>query len=228
VADAAELAETAAGWIATALGEAAASGSVTMALAGGGTPQPVYRRLAEPRLAGQVPWERLEVYFGDERAVPPDHPESNYRMAFESLLGRVPVERERVHRMEAEQRDLETAARAYAALLPVSLDLLLLGVGADGHIASLFPYAPALTERRRKVLAVTGGEPLIQRLTVTPLVIEAARRVLVLVAGSDKAGAVAQALEGPHHPALTPAQLARQGTWIMDRAAAGRLTGTAA
>jgi 6-phosphogluconolactonase len=223
VADAAELAETAAGWIATALAEAAASGIVTMALAGGSTPQPVYRRLAEPRHAGQVPWERLEVYFGDERAVPPDQPESNYRMAFESLLGRVPVKRERVHRMEAEQRDLETAGRAYAALLPASLDLLLLGVGADGHIASLFPYAPALTERRRKVLAVTGGEPLIQRLTVTPVVIDAARRVLVLVAGSDKAAVVARALEGPYHPALTPAQLARQGTWIMDRAAAGRL-----
>lgn len=222
--DTAELAETAAGWIATALAEAAASGIVTIALAGGRTPQPVYRRLAEPPHDGRFPWDRLEVYFSDERAVPPDHPESNYRTAFESLLGRVPIQPERVHRMEAEQRDLETAARAYAALLPASLDLLLLGIGADGHVASLFPHAPSLTERRRKVLAVTGGEPLIQRLTVTPIVIEAARRVLVLVNGSDKAAVVAQALEGPYHPALMPAQLARLATWIMDRAAASALS----
>jgi 6-phosphogluconolactonase len=215
------LAEQAAAWIAHALAEAVtARGRATIALAGGTTPRPVYQRLAaEPG----VPWDRVEVFFSDERAVPLDHPDSNYRLASESLLSRVPVAPEKVHRMKADQPDLDAAARSYEALLPPSLDLLLLGMGADGHTASLFPHAPSLGEFTRRVVPVTGGEPLVQRLTVTPLVLDAAERILVLVAGAAKAATVARVLEGAFDPEELPAQLARSGTWMMDRAAAGWL-----
>ena len=217
------LAAAAASWIARVLADAAAStGGASLALAGGGTPAPVYRRLAT--LPG-IPWERIEIFFGDERAVPPDHPASNYRMASETLLSLVPIRKERIHRMEGEQPDLDAAARGYEALLPAALDLLLLGVGADGHTVSLFPHAPALAETDRRVVRVTGGEPLVQRLTVTPPVIQAAKSLLVLAAGGEKAEAVARALEGPDAPSVVPAQLARRGTWIIDRAAAALLTG---
>ena len=107
--------------------------------------------------------------------------------------------------------------------LPLSLDVLLLGVGADGHTASLFPGSPALAERRRLVVPVTGAKPPAERLTITPPVIGAARRVAVLGAGADKAAMVARALEGPVEPGEVPAQLARHGVWFLDRAAAGRL-----
>src|ERR1043166_5371837 len=146
-------------------------------------------------------------------------------MASETLLSLVPIRKERIHRMEGEQPDLDAAARGYEALLPAALDLLLLGVGADGHTVSLFPHAPALAETDRRVVRVTGGEPLVQRLTVTPPVIQAAKSLLVLAAGGEKAEAVARALEGPDAPSVVPAQLARRGTWIIDRAAAALLTG---
>ncbi len=223
VEDAEKLAEAAAAWIARALRDVASRKSaVTLALAGGRTPEAAYRRLA---LLLRVPWERVEIFFGDERAVPPDSPDSNYRMASESLLGIIPIPADRVHRMEAGHDDIHAAAREYAALLPEPLDILLLGIGEDGHTASLFPHAPALAERDRKVVAVTGGVPLVQRLTITPPVIAAADRILVMVDGAEKAEMVARALEGPEDVATLPAQLARRegATWILDRAAAARL-----
>jgi 6-phosphogluconolactonase len=218
-----DLAATAASWLARGLASAAASsGGASLALSGGSTPAPVYRRLAT--LPG-IPWERIEIFFGDERAVPPDHPSSNYRMASETLLSVVPIPREHIHRMEAEQPDLDLAARSYEAQLPPALDLLILGLGSDGHTASLFPHAPALAETGRRVVRVTGGEPLVQRLTVTPPVIGAAKLLLMLAAGAEKAEAVALALEGPYNPPAVPAQLARRGTWVVDRAAAALLAG---
>ncbi len=187
-----------------------------IALAGGSTPRAAYERLATRPL----PWAKVDVFFGDERAVPPDHPDSNFRMAREALLDRVPIPTDRIHRMEAERRDREAAAAEYAARLPERLDLLLLGVGEDGHTASLFPGSDAVEERARKVVAVEGPKPPRQRLTITPVVIGAARTVLVLATGPDKAPAVARALHGPRDPVACPAQLARSGTWILDHAAA--------
>ena len=127
--------------------------------------------------------------------------------------------------MAAERDDLSTAAREYEALLPETLDVLLLGIGPDGHTASLFPHAPALLEQEHRVVRVVGGEPLVQRLTITPPVIQHAARTLVLATGADKADAVARALEGPDDVGSVPAQLARGGTWILDRPAAGSLRG---
>jgi 6-phosphogluconolactonase len=165
----------------------------------------------------------VEVYFGDERAVPPTDPASNYRMAREALLDRVGLPPERVHRMEADDLDLEAAAARYAALLPDPLDVLVLGMGQDGHTASLFPVSPALRESARKVVPARAPVPPIERLTITPPVIAAARRVAVIVAGAVKAPVVARVLRGPWRPEELPAQLARHGTWLLDRAAASAL-----
>lgn len=221
VEDADAVAGRAAGWIADAVRKTVHErGECTLALAGGTTPRLAYARLlALPT----IPWIHVEVFFGDERAVPPDSSDSNYRMALEVLLRHVPIPPERIHRMEAERADLGSVSREYEALLPESLDVLLLGIGADGHVASLFPHAPALAERERLVVPVVGGEPLIQRLTITPPVIQRAVRVLVFAAGAEKADAVARALEGTDDVASVPAQLGRGATWILDRAAAQAL-----
>jgi 6-phosphogluconolactonase len=206
------LPETAARRIAQVIEQAIARrGVATVALAGGTTPRALYRQLAQIR---DLPWEKVEIYFGDERAVPPGDPQSNYRMARESLLEAVPIPPDQVHRMSAERPDREAAADEY---------LMILGVGEDGHTASLFPGSSALSERVRKVVAVVGPKPPPHRLTVTPPVIAAARVKIILVSGAGKAGAVAQALEGPDQPEQCPAQLARDGIWIMDHAAASGL-----
>jgi 6-phosphogluconolactonase len=195
-------------------------GRASVMLAGGNTPRAVYRQLAQ--IQG-LPWEKTEIYFGDERAVPPGDSQSNYHMARESLLDAVPIPPAQVHRMPAERPDREAAADEYARRLPERLDLVILGVGEDGHTASLFPGSPALREMVRKVLAVAGSKAPFHRLTVTPPVIAAARKKIILVSGAGKAGAVAQALEGPDQSIQCPAQLARDGIWIMDRAAASGL-----
>ena len=215
----------AAEWLAeTMAGVLATQRQCAIALSGGATPRPVYAALAEPALADGIEWRRVAVYFGDERAVPPDHGDSNFRMATDALLSRVPIPKAQIHRMEGERHDLEAAAVAYEHLLPPSLDVLVLGMGADGHTVSLFPGSPALQERRRRVVVVEGPTPPRLRLTITPPVIAAAHRVVVLVMGSEKAATVARALEGDAAASEVPAALARHGVWVLDRLAAARLT----
>jgi 6-phosphogluconolactonase len=218
------LARRAAEWLVETLRAAVAErGECAVALAGGGTPRATYEVLGSSALAAAVPWGAISWYFGDERAVPPDHPDSNYRAARETLFAARPEALERVYRMPAEAADLLLAARAYGELLPDPLDLILLGIGEDGHTASLFPGSPALGERSARVAVVTGPKPPNPRLTVTPPVIESARELLVLVSGAAKAEAVGRALEGPLDSMAVPAQLARPGTWIVDAAAASAL-----
>ena len=218
----AELARQAAGWLDLEVRSAiAARGSCALGLAGGRTPDPVYRELAS---GSSVDWQWVHVFFGDERAVPPDHPDSNYRMVHLALLSRVPIPPHQVHRMEAERSDREAAAREYERLLPPRLDVLVLGMGADGHTVSLFPGSAALDERRRLVVPVVGTKPPAERLTITPPVIEAAWKVAVIATGDDKAAMVARAIEGPLAPTAVPVQLARRGVWFLDQAAAARLT----
>jgi 6-phosphogluconolactonase len=219
--DAAALARLAAEWLAGEIRVAVAlRGACALGLAGGATPHPAYEALAAGPLDEPVPWDRVHVFFGDERAVPPDHPDSNFRMASEALLGRVGVPAGNVHRMEAEAADADAAADRYARLLPEALDVLVLGVGADGHTASLFPGSPALGERSRRVVPARAPKPPERRLTLTPPVIAAARRLLVLAAGADKAQAVARALKSPGAPEEVPARLARDGVWFLDKSAA--------
>jgi len=209
----------------------AARGRFAVALAGGSTPRGLYQRLARPPRRERVDWDRVELFWGDERAVPPDHPNSNFAMARATLLDAVPVAPERIHRMEGERADLDAAARDYEAALarvlgappggpPPALDLVLLGLGADGHTASLFPGTAVLAERHRWVAAVRVPQLETSRLTLTFVVLNAARAVLFLVAGEAKAAAVADVT-------ALPAGLVRPSSgdlaWYLDAAAASRL-----
>lgn len=194
----------------------------SLALSGGQTPRPVYRCLPA-ELPERASWSRVEIYFADERCVPPGDAASNYRMARETLLDLLPAAPARVHRMEGERSDRDAAARAYEAHLPHRLDLLILGLGPDGHIASLFPRSSSLAESNRRVLAVSAPKPPRERLTITPPVILAARLTIGLVSGAGKAEALARVMDGPDDADQVPGRLAREGLWIVDTAAASRL-----
>lgn len=231
VEDPAALARAAAEEVARRADEAvAARGAFTWALSGGSTPRALYALLADPAAGfrDRIPWARTEVFFGDERNVPPDHPDSNHRMASEALLSHVPVAA--VHRIEGERPAGEAADR-YAALLrqrfgagaPPRLDLVLLGLGADGHAASLFPGSPALEERARWVSAAWVPALGAHRITLTLPVLDAAAAVLFLVAGRDKAGPL-RALLAPGPPTIPAARVRPEAgalRVLADRAAAG-------
>jgi 6-phosphogluconolactonase len=218
VIEAAELPSRAAEKLADVVREAVRSGGrACIALAGGTTPRAVHEALAT---LPDIPWEGVHVFFGDERCVPAEHPDSNYRMAKESLLDRVPIPGSQIHRPDADRADRDAAARAYEAILPAVFDLIVLGIGEDGHTASLFPDSPALNERERRCIPVVGPKPPPERLTLTPPVLETARAAIVLAVGAGKAEAVARALQGPWDPRATPAQLVRERTWFLDPAAA--------
>ena len=209
-----------------------AESAVPVALAGGATPRRLYELLATPELQGRIPWAKLHFFWGDERLVPPDHPESNYRLAREALLRHVPLPRENIHPV-AVQSSPEATALAYEQELRAhfrqrrgapAFDVILLGLGADGHTASLFPRAAPLAERERLVVAAyspVGGAP---RVTFTLPLINQARQIFFLVAGEDKAAALRLAVEAP---GTLPAQQVapRQGAlvWLVDSAAAGQL-----
>lgn len=217
-----DLTREAAEWLSREVSWAIAErGRCALCLAGGRTPEPVYRALAS---GSAIDWSRVEVYFGDERAVPPDHRDSNYHMVHEALLSRTSIPAGQVHRMEAERVDRDAAALDYERRLPPRLDVLFLGMGQDGHTASLFPGSAALDERERRVVAVIGAKPPAGRLTITPPVIDEARSVAVVATGDDKAAMAARALEGPQDPKAVPVQLARRGVWFLDHAAAALLT----
>ena len=182
------------------------SGSCRLALSGGTTPHRLYARLAGEAINGGVPWNRMEVFFGDERDVGPDDADSNYRMVQRTLLDHLPIPPPQVHSVRGDAADLQAAARDYEEVIrqvvPAGddgvprFDLILLGMGGDGHIASLFPGSEGLTERNKLVVAhfvpVLGR----QRLTFTFPLINAARNVIMLVTGEDKAEAVAELISG--------------------------------
>jgi 6-phosphogluconolactonase len=224
----------------TAIARAAVAerGTCSIALSGGSTPQRLFKLLAQ-RGATALPWPQIELWWGDERPVPPDHADSNYRMAREALIDPLGLAAARVHRITSESADLAAAAAAYEAALiaalgaPPVFDLVLLGMGPDGHTASLFPASPALSETRRWVVANPVTSPLVKgsstRLTLTAPAINAARHIRFLIAGADKAVALAQVLEGPRDPARYPSQLIAPAhgdvAWLVDTAAAAALRG---
>ncbi|MBN1148015.1 MAG: 6-phosphogluconolactonase [Anaerolineales bacterium] len=241
-ADRERLAQAAAGHIAGLANRATqARRRFSLALAGGSTPAETYRLLAN----AELDWEHIHVFWGDERCTPPDHPDSNYRMARLALLDHVPIPAQNVQRMRGEISPKQAAAeyeqilRDFFALAggarrstpsnPQTFDLVLLGMGADGHTASLFPAAPALEEKERWVVAVpheSPPAPLVTRLSLTLPAINAAAQVVFLVAGADKASRLQEALSPPcpSQPAL-PVQRVRPASgdllWLIDHAAAG-------
>src|SRR5258705_2202986 len=227
---AAELADAAAGrFVAAAADALALGGQFLGAPAGGSTPRDTYLRLGTEALVSKVMWSRVHVLWGDERCVPPDDIESNYRMARETLLDRVPVPAANVHRIHGED-DPATAAGVYEATLRTLLriDLFLLGLGEDGHTASLFPGGAAVHERTRWVMAARASAASLWRITLTPAVINAAAEVLFLVSGGAKAGILRRVLEGPRRPQELPAQAIAPANgrvrWCVDAAAAADLT----
>ena len=205
-------------------------------LAGGTTPKALYTLLASAEYRSRVDWDRSAFFFGDERAVPPDHPQSNYRMADEVLFRPLGIAESSIHRMKAEADDLNAAAAAYESVLRASFgafprfDLVLLGMGSDGHTASLFPRSPVLKERSRwvaPVLDAPKAPP--RRLTVTLPVLNAGHQVLFMVAGRQKAPALREVLEGTAPPEQYPAKCIQPGPerllWLVDEAAGAELQG---
>lgn len=239
--DAAGVAYAAARRLAALIRLAAADRDVaTIVLAGGSTPLALYRLLAASPLREAVPWAQLHIFWGDERAVPPDDPGSNYGQAADTLLRHVPVPAANVHRMRGELPPQDAAAAYRDELVAFRsahdpeatppwprFDIVLLGLGSDGHTASLFPGSPVAQEE--PVVAVTAdydGRPA-ERITLTPQAINTAHYIDFLVTGEGKAEAVARTLRDERDPQALPAQRiqpdTRQVTWWLDRAAAARL-----
>jgi len=227
--DAEALAQAVAEWL-CALALASAR-DFAICLSGGSTPQRLYERLADPAIGSRFPWRRVHWFWGDERFVPNDHPDSNYRMAREALLSRVPVPEDNIHAIPTEGLSPEQAAAAYETTLHrfhgadvlapdrSLFDVTLLGIGEDGHTASLFPGQPALQETRRWAVAVIGAkaEP---RITLTYPALDSSRDVAFLATGAGTRGVVARAQAGDR--TLPAARVRPTGRlrWFTDRAAA--------
>ena len=211
-------------------------GLFTVALSGGSTPKSLYQLLAnenEPYRA-QLRWENIHFFWGDERHVPPDHPDSNYRMANEAMLMKVPVPLENVHRIGSEIADAREVADEYEQTLCEffelvkgqypQFDLMLLGMGSDGHTASIFPNSDVINERVRLVVATWIEHFHSYRITLTPPVLQSGAAVNFLVNGAEKAEALREVLKGDYHPERFPAQLLREAKanvlWLADRSAA--------
>ena len=216
-------------------------GRARIAISGGSTPKAAFQLLADPTQPWRerMPWDKLELFWVDERCVPPDHPDSNYRMTREAMLDHVPLRPEQVHRMEGEL-DPEVAASRYESLLrnvfrlegaeSPSFDLVQLGMGPDGHTASLFPHTDAINELGRLVVANHVAQKDTWRITLTWPVINHASSVFFLIGGTDKAAVLKDVLTGPSDPERLPSQLIWPSsgilTLILDQSAAALLPAT--
>ncbi|HEY8320831.1 MAG TPA: 6-phosphogluconolactonase [Candidatus Baltobacteraceae bacterium] len=209
-------------------------GAFYVALAGGTTPTAAYKLLASDAYSERISWGDVYVYFGDERCVRPDDPLSNYKNAYDALLSHVPIPAGNVHRMQGEI-DPAQAATAYAQILREDLgeylrfDLLMLGLGKDGHTASLFPGTDPLTDNDRLVRATYSKATQTNRISITPKVINSARVIAIATEGPDKAAALGIARQGPYDPTACPAQIvdppaSSDFIWLVDELAAGMLT----
>jgi 6-phosphogluconolactonase len=209
-------------------------GSFSVALSGGSTPRGMFALLAGDGFRGQVRWDRVSFFWGDERHVRPDHADSNFRMAREALLSHLTLRDDQVFRIHGENPDAAAAAYEYEGTVRQyfgladgqfpRFDLVLLGMGPDGHTASLFPGTKALLDQTRVVIANWVGKFNTHRITLTAPAINTAARVLFLISGEDKAPALKAVLEGPLEPSQLPAQLIQpiDGSlvWLCDRTAA--------
>ena len=215
-------------------GQALASrGQFHVALSGGSTPRSLFERLVSADFIGQVDWQHVHIYFGDERCVPPNHPDSNFRMAHEALLSHVAIPATQIHRMKAELPNAHEAAAEYQQVLTAQLprspagtprfDLVLLGLGPDGHIASLFPDTPILQERQRLTAAVYVDQLQAWRISVTFPMINNASNILLMATGETKAEPLRRVFANDTHTPLLPVQMIQpQGRmeWYLDESAA--------
>ncbi|NJC97626.1 MAG: 6-phosphogluconolactonase [Anaerolineales bacterium] len=209
-------------------------GRFSVALSGGSTPRRLYEILATPPFRDRVKWQSVHVFWGDERCVPMDDPRSNYRMAREALLDRVPLPGGNIHPMQGDlppaeaARRYEVALRNYFRDQPPAMDLVLLGLGDNAHTASLFPHTPALNENVRWVTDVYVDAQDMHRITLTAPFINRAAQVVFLVSGADKARALQIVTEGAYQPHIYPAQLIHPNgahpIWLVDKAASHKLT----
>jgi 6-phosphogluconolactonase len=216
---------------------AGTTGVFTVGLAGGSTPKALYALLAAedgPPFRARLPWERIHFFWGDERHVPPDHPDSNYRMVDQAMLSRVPVPPQNVHRIKAEDPDACKVADEYAEALRQffrpgagripRFDLILLGMGPDGHTASLFPGTDAVREQEQLVAAPWVEKLRTHRITLTPPVLNNATCVIFIVSGEEKAETLREVIQGDYQPDRLPAQVIRPThgrlLWLVDRPAA--------
>jgi 6-phosphogluconolactonase len=217
-----------------AVSSIAAQGRFSVALAGGSTPRRTYQLLASEEYRNRIPWSQVHIFFGDERAVPATHADSNYRMAEEAMISHLPIPAQNVHRMVGEG-DAAANASLYEGELQTFfdgatwpwLDLVLLGIGDDGHTASLFPDTEALKETRAWVVANWVEKLKTYRITLTAPAINHAANVVFLVAGAGKAERLPEVLRGARDPQRLPSQLIQpvDGSlvWLVDKAAAQRL-----
>jgi len=240
LADGAAIAKRAAQEFVQAAAEAVRiKGSFNVALAGGSTPKALYSLLVnDPALRSQVPWDKIHLFFGDERHVAPDHPDSNYRMASETMISKSPLKPEQVTRIKGEYPDAEQAALEYEKALREyfklkageypRFDLVLAGMGNEGHTLSLFPGTKALHADRRIVVRNWIGKLYTERLTLTAPAASNAAHIIFMVTGTDKAPALKAVLEGPFEPEQLPAQLLQPQNgkllWLVDTAAGSMLT----
>lgn len=212
-----------------------ATGRFTVALSGGSTPRAMFALLASEPFAASLPWSAIHFFWGDERCVPPDHPDSNYRAAHETLLSKVPVPPANILRIPAEDADHERAAANYSTAIqqffaPAAprFDLVFLGMGADGHTASLFPGTAALQITDRLAAANYVEKLNAWRITLTAAAINQAHNIAFLVTGADKAATLRDVLMGEHQPEIYPSQLIRPVAgkllWMVDEAAASNIS----
>lgn len=206
----------------------------SVALSGGSTPKGMYALLASDAYRDRVDWSRVHLFWGDERSVAPDHENSNYRMANEAMISKLPIPAENVHRMVAEAADIAAAAAEYEARVrnffgvegdgQPSFDLILLGMGDDGHTASLFPGTAALNEQARAVVSNYVEKLSTYRMTLTAPAINNARNVVFMAAGAGKRQPLREVLAGEWNPSVYPSQLIRPAgrlIWLVDEAATG-------
>lgn len=237
VADAQQLAQTAADlFVEVARDAISLNGLFSVALAGGSTPKSLYALLAseEQPYRSQLPWNRMHFFWGDERHVSPEHSESNYRMAYEAMLAKVPVPFENVHRIKSENQDASQAANDYERTLREffseaeedlpRFDSALLGMGSDGHVASIFPGSEVINEKQRLVAAPFVKQLNSYRITLTLPVLNNSACVLFMVSGANKAEALQDVLQNGSRPEQLPAQLIKPTNgrllWLVDEAAA--------
>ena len=239
LADASAIAQTAAAEFVEAAKEAVClKDSFSVALSGGSTPKVLYGLLLNNGpLRAIVPWSKIQFFFGDERHVAPDNAESNFRMASEAMLSKAPIDAKQVHRIKGEianpvegaaeyEKDLRESFRLSGGALP-RFDLVLLGMGPEGHTASLFPGTKALKEQQRLVVSNWVGKLYTDRITLTPPVLNNAARIIFMVHGAEKAPALKAVLEGPYEPEQLPAQVIHpkdgKVLWLVDPTAASML-----